>query len=161
MIIALTGFMGCGKSSVGRVLSQKKALPFVDLDEYIERQSGRSIGEIFSSDGEAGFRQLELEYLKELLSSFDGVLSLGGGVVTTPECLSLIKSHTHCIYLRASLDTIAQHLGNDKTERPMLSSYDLRALYEYRQPLYIAAADTIVDVDGLSIDQIVSKISKI
>ena len=143
MVLALTGFMGCGKSSVGRKLRTLLSCDYVDLDSYIEEAQGRSIPDIFSSEGEAAFRSLELSALRSLLSSrlsdaphfsgsSDGILhcgtpddkpliiSLGGGTLTTPSCASLVKENTRCIYLRASIDTLLSNLKEDYASRPML-----------------------------------------
>ena len=149
MTISLTGFMGCGKSSVGRKLSALLCWSYADLDAVIEGKAGCSIPEIFSSEGEAAFRQMELDALKDLVSdhadamgpSLCGqrgstvsdtspetsepgkmILSLGGGTVMTPECAELVHGHTLCIYLRASVETLVKHLEGEAEGRPMLTS---------------------------------------
>ncbi len=124
MIITLTGMMGCGKSSVGRELSGLLSLPFVDLDEYIESREGRSIRDIFEDEGEAAFRKMELESLKEILAQDNIILSLGGGTITTPECADLVSARTFCIYLKASPATLLAHLEHESAGRPMLNPTD-------------------------------------
>mgnify|MGYP003313262708 CR=1 FL=1 len=91
--------MGCGKSSVGRKLSQLLCCPFMDLDSVIEERTGRSIPDIFANDGEAAFRQMELDTLQNILREVgrQSVLSLGGGTVMTPECAELVREKTTCI----------------------------------------------------------------
>ena len=140
MIISLTGFMGCGKSSVGRKLSQLLCCPFIDLDEVVEARAGKSVSEIFEEDGEAAFRSLELESLKGILckesarqwtplapshfvgpSPYAGVLALGGGTVMTEECAELVRKNTCCIYLRASIDTLLERLSSNTSNRPLLT----------------------------------------
>ena len=125
MIISLTGFMGCGKSSVGRRLSELLCCPFIDLDSVIEERTGRSIPEIFASDGEAAFRKMELDTLRNILEEVgrQTVLSLGGGTVMTPECAGLVREKTTCIYLRASVDTLADRLSAEAEGRPLLTSH--------------------------------------
>lgn len=116
--------MGCGKSSVGRELAGLLSLPFVDLDGYIESREGRSIREIFAGGGEAAFRKMELEALKEILlpgKSSDLVLALGGGTLTTPECAELVAGRTFCIHLTASPETLFARLENGAEDRPMLN----------------------------------------
>ena len=118
--------MGSGKSSVGRELSALLSCPLVDLDSYIEEKEGRTIPEIFASDGEAAFRAMELSALQALFSPCGPglpymILSLGGGTLTTAQCADLIRSHTYCIYLRADIDTLVRNLRNDTAGRPMLS----------------------------------------
>ncbi len=146
MIITLTGMMGCGKSSVGRELSELLSLPFVDLDGYIEKLDGRNIRDIFAAEGERAFRETELKALKEILKGDDlqcgpgdgspeesreefrnrpgdanMVLALGGGTLTSPECAELVAEHTFCIYLKASADTLFSRLENEAAGRPMLN----------------------------------------
>mgnify|MGYP002520728331 FL=1 len=151
MIITLTGMMGCGKSSVGRELSGLLSLPFVDLDEYIESREGRSVRDIFEGEGEAAFRKMELEALKEILfqgatsesgyatsseasewtdkaspatdrsQARDIIIALGGGTLTTPECAELVSARTFCIYLKASPATLLAHLEHESAGRPMLN----------------------------------------
>ena len=117
--------MGCGKSSVGREIASRLGCPFTDLDEFIEKQQGRTVASIFSTEGEAGFRAIELEALMEVISSYDGgtmYLSLGGGTLTTPAARTIIASSTRCIYLRASVDTLVENLTlTGLTTRPLLS----------------------------------------
>ena len=139
--------MGCGKSSVGRELSRLLCCPFMDLDSVIEERAGRSIPEIFATDGEAAFRLLEAEALDNIvaqpvgsvhqadaplphLRQYDlshagyceaGVLALGGGTVMTPECAEIVREQTLCIYLKASVETLVKHLSAGEAEgRPML-----------------------------------------
>lgn len=124
MTVSLSGFMGCGKSSVGKELQELLGWRLTDLDSYIERREGRSIKEIFSDCGEASFRAMELSALKEILS--DGtenmILSLGGGTLTTPECEALVCSHTTVFFLSATIDTLVSNLSGDADGRPLLAS---------------------------------------
>ena len=141
MIISLIGFMGCGKSSVGRKLSQLLCCPFIDLDEAVEEAAGKSIPEIFASEGEAAFRRLETEVLTNILSAeherqcapcegggvneipmtISAVLALGGGTVMTPECAEMVRENTYCIYLRASVNTLLERLSSNTSNRPLLT----------------------------------------
>ena len=139
--------MGCGKSSVGRELSRLLSLPFVDLDDYIEEREGRSIRDIFESEGEASFRKMELEALREILfqesasepnqdagepgedspqtgypQTKEMILALGGGTLTTPECAELVAERTFCIYLKTSADELFRRLESESATRPMLNS---------------------------------------
>ena len=170
--------MGCGKSSVGRRLSELLCCPFMDLDDVIVEHEGRSIPDIFATDGEGEFRKMELEALMGILStseprqcaplapshcvgpspyagvrkcqfrtnaltpienpsyhlgasschpersegSINLILALGGGTVMTPECAELVRENTVCIYLRASVDTLMQHLESESAGRPLLKT---------------------------------------
>ncbi len=199
MIWALTGFMGCGKTSIGRLAASLSAgLKFIDLDEEIERREGRSIPDIFSADGESVFRSIERRTLAELLhaagvppegrntrgsiaggpSRREGgvseansrrgnaplqssvLISLGGGTLTDEESRKLVRENCKCIYLRASLETLAENLREAGTEgRPLLKltpgeSLEGRicALMTQRSAIYEKSADIILDIDGLDYD---------
>ena len=123
--ISLIGFMGCGKSSVGKILAT--LLPecrLIDLDTYIEEKQGKNIPEIFNEYGEAAFRRMEREALEEIFSDKSrprAILSLGGGTVTSEQCRQLIRQHTYCFYLRATTDTLLDNLEGHSDGRPMLN----------------------------------------
>ena len=177
MIITLTGFMGCGKSSVGRYLSELLCCPFMDLDAVIEETQGRSIPEIFATDGEAAFRKMEVEALSRIIEAqqlkdntvsypsatgtgnYDKVVvALGGGAVMTPECAELVRKKTHCIYLRATVDTLVSHLENESARRPMLQGTSLRArieeLMSLRSATYESTAHDVIDTDCRTVEEI-------
>ena len=157
--ISLIGFMGSGKSSVGKELS--KLLPemeLIDLDDYIEAMTGRTIPDIFESEGESAFRELERVALENIfmtgeLTGTSYILSLGGGTVTTEACRKAVRSNTACFYLRASIDTLVSNLEQWPGDRPMLRGRNgLRArvkeLMATRGPVYEETAHHIIDVDG-------------
>ena len=129
MIVSLTGFMGCGKSSVGRILSELLCCPFVDLDDAISERAGRSIPEIFAAEGESYFRGLERETLADIIRSHSSddssarlILALGGGAVMTQACERMVHEKTLCIYLKASVDTLISHLEGQAAGRPLLNT---------------------------------------
>ena len=175
--ISLIGFMGCGKSSVGKILAT--LLPecrLIDLDTYIEEKQGKNIPEIFNEYGEAAFRRMEREALEEIFSDKSrprAILSLGGGTVTSEQCRQLIRQHTDCFYLRATTDTLLDNLEGHSDGRPMLSSaqpveasstevpserealrHRIESLMQTRSPQYLATANHIIDINGLSFAQI-------
>ena len=156
--ISLIGFMGSGKSSVGKELS--KLLPemeLIDLDDYIEAMTGRTIPELFESEGESAFRVLERVALENIfmtgeLAGTSYILSLGGGTVTTEACRKAVRSNTTCFYLRASIDTLVSNLEQWPGDRPMLRGRNglrsrVRELMADREPLYEETAHHIIDVD--------------
>ena len=207
--------MGCGKSSVGRRLSELLCCPFMDLDQVIEERAGRTIPEIFSQDGEPAFRQMELDALKQIIAemhmtSLQGaqrrgnlfhfyppqvtarrntkesdslILALGGGAVTTPECADIVHSETKCIYLRASINTLMEHLEGQTGNRPLLSQENpgtphchserakrveesvlrtrITDLMAKRSSTYEKTAHVIIDIDGKSIEEVSSEIISI
>ena len=175
--ISLIGFMGCGKSSVGKILaSLLHDCHLIDLDTYIEEKQGKNIPEIFNEYGEAAFRRMEREALEEIFSDKSrprAILSLGGGTVTSEQCRQLIRQHTDCFYLRATTDTLLDNLEGHSEGRPMLSSvqpaeaqstetsserealrHRIESLMQTRSPQYLATANHIIDIDGLSFAQI-------
>lgn len=171
IIISLIGFMGCGKSSIGKELSRKIPCRLIDLDSYIETRYRKKIPEIFESCGEQAFRTYEKESLREILEDIreDTVISTGGGTVTVPECAALLKEKTLCIYLEASPDTLAANLENDFSSRPMLSHnvdrhdiLTLRAriseLMEQREKIYRSTAAAAVSIEGRTFSDVAGEI---
>ena len=224
--------MGCGKSSVGRKLSQLLCCPFMDLDQVIEERAGRSIPEIFASEGEEAFRSMELDALRNIVSGWEGfpkqslpsqamgpslcgqrgstvsetppnlhhaevnhqviaicdatcqsadyerpslVLALGGGAVMTAECAEIVHSDTLCIYLRASVETLLEHLSGQADNRPLLNTHDCHSerakrveesalrdritdLMAKRSDTYEKTAHIVIDTDGKSIEAVASEI---
>ena len=164
MIISLTGFMGCGKSSVGRELSKLLCCPFMDLDDVIQERDGRKITDIFAENGEAVFRQMELDALQKItVQEGTMILALGGGTLMTQGCAEIVHKRTTCIYLRADIGTLINHLEGEAEGRPMLKGESLRAriqeLMDLRSATYENTAHIIIDTDGKSIEAIASEIA--
>ncbi len=169
-VISLSGFMGCGKSTVGAILRDKYALPLVDLDTLIETSTGSAIPEIFSSLGEGGFREIEYNCLRDFLEDDAHpspiILSLGGGTLTYAPSRALINECTLRIYFRASLDTLLSNLQGRESGRPMLEGEGtlrdrISSLLERRMALYEGEGVHIIDTDGLSFDDIALKVMDI
>ena len=164
MLIALTGFMGCGKTTVGRGLAEALGCPFVDLDQEIVLKAGRDIPTIFAQDGEAGFRRLEKLALERMVARYaesTAVLSLGGGTVTIPGAVQLLQEKTLCIYLKASLETLLGRLEGQTAGRPLAAAQDrerLSALLDARLALYESAAHVVLDTDPATPDQLIDEI---
>ena len=159
-MITLTGFMGSGKTTVGKVLADFLGCPFMDLDDLIVKKAGKSIPEIFAEDGEAAFRQLETRLLRQTVEKYTEntvVLALGGGAVTAPASAALLREKTVCIYLRATLETLQSRLEGETAGRP-LADASLADLLAAREPLYEQTAHVIIDTDGLSPDEVADEI---
>lgn len=161
--IVLIGFMGSGKTSVGLRLSYKFQKTVLDTDKLIESREGRSISEIFASDGELYFRDLETKLLKELAQRLHNrILSVGGGTPLREENRKLLKEIGTVVYLRIRPDTVYERLKGD-TVRPLLQTEDplgrITELLDRRKALYEAAADVIVDVDGLEMEEVLERIA--
>jgi shikimate kinase len=118
--IFLIGFMGSGKSTVGALLAERLNLPFLDSDKEIEQKAGKSISEIFSQDGEAAFREMEMNFLQELKSMESSVVAAGGGLPTIKNALQLMHESGLVIYLNTSLLTLIKRLKEEKEQRPLL-----------------------------------------
>lgn len=152
MNIALFGFMGVGKSSVGRLLAERMGLAFVDLDEEIVKRRGTAINAIFEEEGEARFRGIEREVTGEI-ARLDGlVIACGGGTVLDPNNLAALRSGSTMVLLTAGIETIINRVENERGVRPLLEVDDrkrrIEALLTKRHPAYIEAADLIVDTTG-------------
>ncbi|MBR2225692.1 MAG: shikimate kinase [Bacteroidales bacterium] len=160
MMITLTGFMGSGKTTVGKVLADFLGCPFMDLDDLIVKKAGKSIPEIFAQDGESAFRQLEARLLRQTVEKYTEntvVLALGGGAVTAPASAALLREKTVCIYLRASLETLLQRLEGETAGRP-LADASLADRLAAREPIYEETAHVIIDTDGLTPDEVADEI---
>ncbi len=128
--VVLTGFMGTGKSSVGRILARRLGLEFIDTDELIEKKAGISIKEIFETKGEPAFRRLEKDVIKEITSTRKGVvLATGGGAVVDEENRERLKSWGTLVCLVATVDAIVERTGSGD-ERPLLNEKDRRSAIE-------------------------------
>ena len=134
----LVGLPGSGKSTIGRRLAKSLGLGLLDTDAEIEKTTGRTIAEIFATDGEAAFRRIEAEVICDALSTHDGVLSLGGGAVTTATVREALGGHT-VVYLEISVAEGVRRTGG-ATVRPLLAGPDraekFKALMDQRVPLY-------------------------
>jgi shikimate kinase len=142
-LIVLVGFMGAGKSTVGRILARKLGVPFIDSDLVIEESAGRPIRQIFAEDGEPAFRDLEHKIIAELLDGTDSVLALGGGAVQRADTRDLLKD-VPVVYLRVSYAEAMRRVGGDQG-RPMLARPDVALLHAERDPLYAEAATVTID----------------
>jgi shikimate kinase len=147
MRIFLTGFMGCGKTTVGRRLAQRLGVGFVDLDEEIERRAGMTVRQIFEAQGEPAFRQMEGEALRGALALPDVVVALGGGTMAFEANAGLIGANGLSVWLNPAFATISSRIGGrGKADRPLFKD-DVQALALYRErlPAY-RRADVTMDV---------------
>ena len=160
MMITLTGFMGSGKTTVGKVLADFLGCPFMDLDDLVVKKAGKSIPDIFAQDGEPAFRELEAQVLRKTVAKYaesTAVLALGGGAVLAPASAALLHEKTVCIYLRATLETLLARLAGETAGRP-LADDALAERLASREPIYEKTAHVIIDTDGLSPDEVADEI---
>jgi shikimate kinase len=148
VIVYLVGMPGSGKSTVGRELAGRLGVPFVDLDERIERGAGRSVAEIFRREGEASFRALEAATLVEASSVDPAVIACGGGVVLEPANRITLRNTGVVVFLQAPLDVLRARIS-PAAERPLIQQAgDLERLLSEREPLYREFAAHVVDGSG-------------
>lgn len=157
--LALTGFMGAGKSVIARGLSEKTGMQVIDLDEYIEKKAGKTISDIFAEDGEEVFRNLEVECLKEVISGEAKIISLGGGTPLKEQNREVLKN-CNVVFLKADADTVWKRVKHD-TKRPLLQCDDpykkICDLLEFRNPIYESCADITV-ISNQRKDKIIEEI---
>lgn len=145
--IVLCGFMGSGKTVVGRELAKIMGAKFVDTDELIEKEQGVAIKAIFATHGEDYFRDLEYEMCKKVAQMKGAVVSTGGGAMTFARNVEAIKKGSKVVFLDASFDVICDRIGNSTT-RPLFQDREkAKRLYDERKDKYLAAADYVVNGD--------------
>lgn len=163
--VVLIGFMGCGKSTVGKKLAGTLSYEFQDTDAMIEAHYGKTISKMFEEDGEPFFRNAETTLLQHLSEDAEGmVFATGGGMPMREENAKLLKNIGAVIFLEAGIETILERLQND-TGRPLAAGEDrekrLRPLYESRLPVYRAVADYCLNTEGKSFDTIIEEIKTV
>ncbi len=158
--LALVGFMGTGKSSVGRLAAEALQFEFVDTDALIESESGLTVEEIFRQQGEPAFRQLERQIVQNLEQRDKTIIATGGGLVADPANLASLKSHALVVCLWASPEIIWERV-REQTHRPLLQTADpllkIRELLASRDPLY-RQADVLIQTNHRSPKEVVQQV---
>lgn len=156
----LVGFMGAGKSSVGKLLAERLAAEFVDVDERIEKAEGKSIGEIFVLFGEEKFRELERSAVREAVSAPGRVVAAGGGAFADEANRRALKAYAPVFFLDVSVESVLERLSQDRS-RPLFGAgkdpRKLRELMEMRRPAY-READFTVSTDLRSVAEIADRV---
>jgi shikimate kinase len=163
--IAIIGFMGTGKTAVGKALAQKLHKEFIELDVIIEEKASKPIPEIFRQDGEIRFRELEIEAIRDTATKKNVVIACGGGIVLNTINIDRLKKESVIICLTASPSVILRRTASDKGSRPLLNVADrqqeIKKLFDFRRPFYARAADIAVNTSRLDIDGVVDEILEI
>lgn len=150
--LVLVGFMGSGKSSVGRILSSLTGFALVDTDSIVAQEAGKSIADIFRDEGEAHFRKLETQALRALVGRIGLIVATGGGAVATGDNAGLLAQIGPVVWLDAGTAQLYQRVKHSK--RPLLQTEDprrtLEELYRIREPLYRAASSVRIDSSNLT-----------
>ena len=168
MKIILSGYMGSGKSEVGRLLAASLNLDFIDLDQKIEQQESSSVSTIFETKGEIYFRKRETEILQQLLKEdLDFVLALGGGTPCYGKNIQIIRATpgTSFIYLKASLQELTKRLFPEKAKRPLIAHLENQDLLEdfirkhlFERTFYYSQSDLTIDTDNKTPEEIRNQI---
>lgn len=163
MRVVIIGFMGSGKSVVGRKLAKELKMRYIDMDTKIEEIEKRTITDIFKEDGEAYFRDIETKLLKDLTTEDNIIISTGGGIVSKNENIDILKNEQNVILLEASVSTIKKNVSNEINKRPLLKeSKDveetIKTLLLGRINKYDKASNIKINVDNKNIDEVVSEI---
>ena len=156
--IVLIGLPGAGKSTVGPGLAERLARSFMDFDAEIERRAGRSVPTIIRTDGEPAFRELEHKLTAELARAHPAVLAPGGGWVTRPDTVALLRPRARLVHLRVSPEAAIRRLGSARLARPLLDGEDplarMTALEAARRAAY-ESADWVVDTELLAVQRVI------
>ena len=155
-MIVLVGFMGAGKTTVGHILAERLGLPFVDSDLVIEQRAGRPVREIFETEGEACFREIERSVIDDLLRGSDVVLALGGGALGDARTRTVVR-RAEVVYLDVAFTEAMKRVGGDPG-RPMLERPGVEDLHADRLALYTEVADIRVDTNGRSAEDVAGEI---
>jgi shikimate kinase len=158
-LVVLVGTMGAGKTTVGRLVAEALGVGFLDTDHLVEERAGKPVAEIFVDDGEQAFRALERTAVADALVDHTGVLALGGGAVLDTGTRRLLDGH-RVIFLRVGLTDAAQRVGLG-VSRPLLLGNvrgRVKQLIDERTPVYESVAQHTVDTDGLSADEVASRV---
>ncbi len=162
--IALIGFMGTGKTAVGRELAKKLGKEFVEMDSLIMQKADKSINDIFLQEGEIRFREIEIETIRQVAGRKNLVIACGGGAVLNWINIARLRQEAVIVLLTAPTLVILKRTIDDKEDRPLLKVPDkmdkIRDLLRFRQPFYERAADITIDTAEISIDSVVQEITE-
>jgi shikimate kinase len=159
--IAFIGFMGSGKTTIGKRVSMILKREFIDMDDFLVNREGMSINDIFATKGEAYFRKLESDLCKRFETPKGKIIATGGGVIKSPENIKSIKKGSIIIYLKSTPEKINSNLQHDNS-RPLLAVEDklgkIREILAERQPIYEKYADYTIDVSDGNVEESIQSV---
>lgn len=159
--VALVGLPGAGKTTVAREVAQTLNVPLIDFDAEIERRVGLPVTEIFTRHGEPHFRELELQITADCVAAPSSILSPGGGWVTQPATVALVRNRTKLVWLRVTAGEAERRLAGNKSSRPLLMNADpgviLARLAAERQNFY-EASDAVIDTEVVTLQQVTKQV---
>jgi shikimate kinase len=162
--LVLVGLPGAGKSTIGRAVAERLSRTFLDFDLEIERREGKTIAEIFGEKGEGHFRGLERALTEELRLMGNMILAPGGGWVSNPDVVALLRPPARLVYLRVRPETALKRLGSERSTRPLLMRPDplgeLRRLLTARKALY-ESADHVIEAELLAVEEVIKRVSSL
>ena len=160
--IALIGFMGTGKTAVGKSLAEKLGRSFTELDLLIEQKAGKSVADIFRQDGETAFRELEIEVTGEVARGKNSVIACGGGIILNAINIERLRKSARMVYLTASPSVILKRVAAEEGQRPLLEvdnpALVVTEMLSFRKPFYERAADIRIDTSKLEINAVAEQI---
>lgn len=164
MNISLIGMMGCGKSTIAKLLADRLLFQLVDIDDLIVQKEGQSINEIFANKGEEYFRKIEADILKHILSFDNTIISTGGGIIKLDNNIQLLKEKSKVVYLKADANVLYERVKNN-SDRPLLNTEDMydkiKVLLSERKEKYEFAAHYIIDANQMTnkiVEEIIEKL---
>jgi shikimate kinase len=160
--VALIGFMGTGKTAVGRLLAEKLGKEYLELDDIIEKKAGKSIPEIFRQEGEIRFRELEIEATREIAKKKGAVIACGGGIILNTINIDRLRKECIIVCLTASPAVVLKRTSGNTDERPLLAVADrarqVRELMKFRRPFYERSADIKINTSRIKVATAVERI---
>ncbi len=160
--IALIGFMGTGKTAVGRILAKKLKLEFIETDSVIENKTGQTIPQIFTDQGEMGFRELEIQAVKEIAYKQHAVIACGGGLVLNWINIDRLRQNAVVVNLTASPLVTLKRITRQVGQRPLLDVTDpittIRDMIKFRKPFYERASDININTSKLTPEAVAEEI---
>ena len=157
--IYLIGMMGSGKSTIGKILSQKLSIPLLDMDVEIEKILDMKITKFFEEYGENRFRLIESAFLKECAKNNHFIYATGGGIILDSENRNILKNYGQTLFLDCNVETLISRLEDEKEYRPLLNNdIDIENIYNNRKQLYLDSSHYVINTTLLSLSESVKKI---